>query len=56
MLELQGVQAIGGAWDVIGALGIEAAFGVTDVWVATKPVATLPVARAFAALGVRFGR
>jgi hypothetical protein len=54
-LGVEGAWRIGRSWDAIAALGIEAALGVTDVWVATKPVATIPVVRGFTALGIRFG-
>jgi uncharacterized membrane protein len=43
------------SWGAVAALGSEIAFGVTDVWVASKPVAHIPVVRGLAVFGVRFG-
>jgi len=37
---------------VLGA-GVETAFGKTDVYVGGQPIATIPVVRGLAALGLR---
>jgi hypothetical protein len=52
---VQGSWRMSSSWTAVAALGSEIAFGVTDVWVASKPVAHIPVVRGLALLGVRFG-
>lgn len=54
-LGFAGTWRLGDSWEAQAGLGVEVAFGKTEVWVAQIPVTTIPVVRGLATLGVRFG-
>lgn len=54
-LMVQGRVRIARSWELLVAVGSEVAFGSTDVWVATRRVATIPWVRGLATVGLRFG-